>query len=70
MGQGEVLKFLEKNKGNWFTTKQIAEAIGKKNVVSNLRCLYTPLQRFLYHIERKEEKVRANIVVFWRVYVK
>ena len=39
MGQGDVVQFLEENKGKWFSAKQIARKLGVTDVNACLRKL-------------------------------
>ena len=40
MSQASAYAFLKKNKGEWFTTKEVDEALGINSAAENLRGLY------------------------------
>ena len=51
MGQREVLNFLEKHKGEWFTARQIGERLKLSTVSTSLRKL-----KYRSDVEYKEGK--------------
>jgi len=71
MTQGEVMEFLEKHKGEWFTTKEIKEALNSENCFGsfhdNLATAYkSEVNKRLYGLERKNTKGRG-IGYKWRI---
>ena len=58
MGQSEIIKFLEKHKGKWFTSDELA--IGTKSSVTTIK---SPLLKLMEHgaiIRRIKKNVRLQ----------
>ena len=61
MGQQEVYDFLKKNKGNWFTSKQIANKVGVS--VGSVTVSLAKLRR-MKSVFYKISKKRTNLYLY------
>ena len=68
MGKAEVIEFLEKNKGKWFTARQVEENLETGNANTNLGSLWkSEVEIKMNNLERRDSKIDFHFGYEWRI---
>lgn len=65
MGQGEIMEFLKKNKGNWFSVKEIQPHAGS-GITSATKCIAQLRYSGFVDYKRKDDSARVIYVYRYR----
>lgn len=65
MTKSDVIDLLEKNKGKWFKTKDIARLVDSNSASNNLTSMWASCERTMHNLERRKKE--GTMIWEWRV---